>query len=267
LILPEGRPAIMGILNVTPDSFSDGGSYRSVGDAVDAALRMVDDGADLIDIGGESTRPGASPVSLEEEMQRVLPVVEALANHDMFLSVDTRKAELAWRAVQAGAFMINDVGGLRDPEMLQVCVDSGNHACIMHMQGTPETMQDDPVYGDVVGEVRSFLVTQCEMAKSAGIPASRIWIDPGIGFGKTIRHNLDLLRDLDVLVELGYPVLIGVSRKGFIGKLLGGSPAEDRLEGTLAAQAWAQMKGGRVLRVHDVRAARRASEVLAAVMG
>lgn len=267
MILPAGRPAIMGILNMTPDSFSDGGLYAGAQPAVEAGLRMVEDGADLIDVGGESTRPGAEPVSFEEELARVLPVVSGLAQQGVPVSIDTMKPDVARACLDAGAFLVNDVTGLRSAEMIQVCASAGCFVCIMHMRGEPRTMQQDPHYADVVSEVKDFLVSRAEEAMGQGIDREKIWIDPGIGFGKKLEHNLELLRGLPVLAVTGYPILVGASRKSFIGKVLGGLGVEDRLEGTLAVQAWAQLHGARVLRVHDVKAARRNCEMIAALSG
>jgi dihydropteroate synthase len=255
----------MGILNVTPDSFSDGGRSLSAEDAVDAALRMMDEGADLIDVGGESTRPGAEPVSVDEETRRTAPVVEQLASRGIPVSIDTMKSVVAEKALDAGAFLVNDVSGLRDPEMVDLVQARGCHVCVMHMQGDPRTMQANPRYADVVGEVRDYLVHAAGMLK---LPMEQIWIDPGIGFGKSSRHNLTILNHLDRLIETGYPVLIGVSRKSFIGKVLGGEeplPPHDRLEGTHAVQVLAQLRGVRIIRAHDVRASRRAMDMLRAI--
>lgn len=250
----------MGILNVTPDSFSDGGVHFSFQDAVDAAERMVEEGADIIDVGGESTRPGSEGVALDEELRRTIPVVEALAAKGIAVSIDTLKPVVAARALEVGASVVNDVSGLRDPLMMELVKESGCTVCIMHMQGEPRTMQQNPTYGDVVTEVRDYLVGQ-----ASALEKERVWLDPGIGFGKTVEHNLALLNGLDVLVETGYPVLIGVSRKSFLGKLLGGLPADERLEGTLAAQVVAQMKGAKIIRAHDVKEARRAIEITKAI--
>jgi dihydropteroate synthase len=259
----------MGILNVTPDSFSDGGQHFGFQTAVDAARQMVDDGAHVIDVGGESTRPGADPVSEDEETRRVVPVVEALAAAGITVSVDTMKASVARRALGAGAAIVNDVTALSDPEMAQVCADAGCTVCLMHMQGTPRTMQANPHYEDVVEEVRSFLVERAAFAQGHGIAADKIWIDPGIGFGKTVDHNLELLRNIPRLADTGYPVLIGVSRKSFIGRILGGAvplPVEDRLEGTLAVQGYAQLQGAKIIRAHDVKAAGRTVRMIQALV-
>lgn len=268
--LPHNRPALMGVLNVTPDSFSDGGLFTDPRAAIDHAYQMVDQGADLIDVGGESTRPGAEPVDADQELRRVAPVIERLAADGLAVSIDTSKASVALRALELGAKVVNDVTALADPEMAEVCASHGCFVCLMHMQGTPRTMQHDPRYDDVVMEVRSALLDWAAWAQSKGIAAERIWIDPGIGFGKSVEHNLSLLRRLDLLVSTGYPVLVGVSRKTFIGRLLGTTgdplPTSDRLEGTLAAQVLAQAAGVRIIRAHDVLSARRAIDLAAAVL-
>lgn len=268
--LPSGRPAIMGILNVTPDSFSDGGLYLDPKAAIEHGLRMAEEGADWIDVGGESTRPGADEVPAGEELRRVLPVVERLARAGLRISIDTTKPEVAEQALAAGATAVNDVSGLRDPDMIELCSRTGCFVCIMHMQGTPRTMQAHPVYGDVVRDVAEYLYHAATLAEAAGVQRERIWLDPGIGFGKTTVHNLELLRRLDEIVRLGYPVLIGVSRKSFLGKIIGTeavpAPPDDRLEATLAAQTLAQARGARILRTHDVAAARRASLAAQAIL-
>jgi len=253
---------VMGILNVTPDSFHDGGRFPGVGDAVESALRMEADGADLIDLGGESSRPGAAPVGVQEELDRVLPVLEGLrARSDIPISIDTTKAEVARRAIAAGACMVNDITALQgDEEMAGVIAASSAFAVLMHMRGTPQTMQADPVYEDVVGEVSDFLSERREAAIQAGIRADRIWMDPGIGFGKHLEHNLELLRHIDRLAHLGSPVLIGLSRKSFIGRILDLS-TDERLEGTIAANAIAVARGADVIRVHDVREGRRTADI------
>jgi dihydropteroate synthase len=223
----------------------------------------------LIDIGGESTGPGAEPVAEEEEIRRVVPVIETLAVRSVPISIDTMKPSVARAALKAGAVVVNDVGGLRDPETIGVCAEAGCTVCAMHMPGSPRTMQDSPRYADVVEDVLAFLLDVVGRAEKGGIARQRIWIDPGIGFGKTVQHNLTLLRELGRFVDTGYPVLVGVSRKSFIGKLLGSKeaplPVEDRLEGTLAAQAWAQIWGARVIRAHDVKAARRVIDTVAGI--
>lgn len=265
--LPVGRPALMGVLNVTPDSFSDGGQHFSPEAALDRAHRMMEDGADLIDVGGESTRPGAEPVSAEEERRRVLPVVEVLVREGVPVSIDTSKAVVAAACLDVGAVVVNDVTAFGDLAMAGVCSGAGCSVCLMHMQGEPRTMQASPHYNDVVQDVGAFLQVRAQFAASNGISPDRIWVDPGIGFGKTLEHNLTLLRNLDALVALGHPVLIGVSRKSFIGKLLDGVPVDQRLEGSLAAQVWAQAKGAKIIRTHDVLEAKRAAMVAQAILG
>jgi dihydropteroate synthase len=267
--LPSNRPALMGILNVTPDSFSDGGEHNTTQSAIDWGLKMIEDGADLIDVGGESTRPGADEVTIEEELRRVIPVVETLSHKGIAVSIDTMKPEVAREALDAGAFLVNDVGGLRDDRMMQLCIQRRCVVCIMHMQGVPRTMQSEPVYSDVVNEVSAFLKQKAELLLNSGIPLEGIWIDPGFGFGKTVEHNLELIRRLDEIAALGFPVLVGVSRKSFIGKVLGSEenplPVEERREGTLAVQAVAQLKGARIIRAHDVKESRRVIDVISRV--
>ncbi len=268
--LPNERPALMGILNVTPDSFSDGGRYLAFADAVAAGEQMFADGADLVDVGGESTRPGAAPVPLGEELMRTIPVIEALADRGIPTSIDTMKPAVAKAALKAGAFLVNDVSGLRDEAMMAVVMEHKCSVCVMHMQGEPRTMQANPTYGDVVREVRDYLADKADTLRKNGLEREHIWIDPGVGFGKTVAHNLRLLNELETLVETGFPVLIGVSRKSFIGKIAGTekapAPMEERYEGTLAAQVAAQMKGCRIIRTHDVAGARRAIDLIAAVL-
>lgn len=265
--LPKWRPALMGVLNVTPDSFSDGGLHFDRKAAIRAGQRMAAEGADIIDVGGESTRPGATPVPEEEELARVLPVTEELASHGVVVSIDTRKAAVAARALAAGAAIVNDVMGLRDPAMRQVCAEADCTVCVMHMQGEPQTMQNSPTYGDVVAEVKGFLLDQAAAAEAGGIAKARIWIDPGIGFGKTVNHNLELLRHLDALTDTDYPVLLGASRKSFLSKIAHAERVEDRLAATLAVQSFAQIRGVRILRAHDVREARQGIDALAAITG
>lgn len=267
--LPADRPAIMGILNVTPDSFSDGGLYASAEAAVERGLELWDEGADLIDVGGESTRPGAAEISIDEELRRVIPVIKTLAEEGIPVSIDTYKPEVAMRAVRAGATVVNDVTGLRDPEMIDVLLKTSARVCIMHMQGTPRTMQERPRYKNVRVDVREYLIHAAMLAEDKGVARNRIWIDPGIGFGKTLAHNLALLAHLEEFVRTGYPVLLGVSRKSFIGKVLGTEaepvPVGDRQEGTLAIESLAAIRGVRILRTHDVRATKRVIEILAAI--
>lgn len=245
--------SVMGILNVTPDSFSDGGRFADAATAVEAGLAMRRDGADWVDVGGESTRPGAAPTSPEEELRRVLPVVEALAGQGVAVSIDTRKASVARAALAAGARRVNDVSALADPQMAPAVAAAGASVILMHMQGTPETMQQDPQYGDVVGEVSAFLRAAAKKALSAGVAADRILVDPGIGFGKRLEHNLELLRRLAELRSLGYPIVVGTSRKRFLGEILG-RPVDGRLFGTAGSVAAAVLRGADVVRVHDVAA-------------
>jgi len=246
-------PRVMGVVNVTPDSFFDGGRFFDRGRALDHARALRADGADVIDIGGESTRPGAHPVSTAEELARILPLVDALASEGVLVSVDTMKPEVMREAVAAGAAIVNDVRALRESRALAAVAATGAGVCLMHMQGEPRTMQADPVYGDVVREVREFLVERATACVAAGIARERIAIDPGIGFGKTVAHNLALLRQLGDLAATGYPVLVGVSRKSTIGALTG-QAAPDRLAGSVAAALAAVARGARIVRAHDVRA-------------
>jgi dihydropteroate synthase len=247
------RPSVMGVLNVTPDSFSDGGVHFWTGDAVAAGRRMVAEGAALVDVGGESTRPGAEPVSVEEELGRIVPVLEGLAG--LAVSVDTAKAEVARVALELGAVLVNDVTALRaDPDLAGVVADCGAYLCLMHMQGEPRTMQADPRYADVVAEVVAFLEERLRFAVDAGIEEERICLDPGIGFGKTVEHNLELLRRLDAIAALGRPVLVGISRKSTLGRLLGDPDARTgSTAASVAAAVLAFERGASILRVHDVR--------------
>jgi dihydropteroate synthase len=258
-------PAVMGVINVTPDSFSDGGTYLHVEPAVTAAWGMLDAGAAIVDVGGESTRPGSEGVSVEEELARVEPVIADLDGAPV--SIDTSKAAVAAAALDAGAEIVNDVTALRgDPEMAALCAERGCGVVLMHMLGTPRTMQDDPRYDDVVAEVKAFLAERLAAAVAAGVPEEGIWLDPGIGFGKTLAHNAELLRRLGELRELGRPLVVGTSRKSFIGRL-DGSPAGERLGGTIASSLLAAANGAEVLRVHDVAAVRQALAVAAAILG
>lgn len=257
------RPLIMGVVNVTPDSFSDGGHFLRHEAAVAHARRLIDEGADLLDIGGESTRPGAPPVSLDEERRRVLPVLEALTGLGVPLSVDTQKPELMREAAAAGAAMVNDVNGFEAPGAFATVADSACAICIMHKQGTPQTMQQAPQYGDVVAEVGAYLRSRVEAAQTAGIARERIVVDPGFGFGKTLEHNLALLRGQAQLVP-GLPLLAGLSRKTMIGTLTGRAVG-DRVFGSVAAALIAAQHGAAILRVHDVAATRDALVVWQAV--
>jgi dihydropteroate synthase len=257
----------MGIVNVTPDSFSDGGEFLDAERAIARGRELADEGADLLDVGGESTRPGAEAVSADEELARVGPVVEALAGEGGApVSIDTSKAAVAAAALDAGAAIVNDVTALRgDGEMAALCADRGCELVLMHMLGDPRTMQEDPRYDDVVDEVRAFLAERIEAATAAGVAEERIWIDPGIGFGKTVAHNLELHRRLGELRELGRPIVFGSSRKSFIGKLTG-APVDRRLGGTIASNVIAYANGADVLRVHDVGPMREALIVAGAIL-
>ncbi|MFH1502566.1 MAG: dihydropteroate synthase [Candidatus Eisenbacteria bacterium] len=259
------RVHVMGILNVTPDSFSDGGRYMQPSEAVEAALGMISDGADIIDVGGESSRPGSEPVSEETELGRVIPIIEAIAGEwDGPISIDTYRASVADRALGAGAAIVNDITALRgDAAMASTVARHGAGCVLMHMLGRPSDMQRDPSYDDVMGEIALFLEQAILSAESAGVEGDRIAIDPGIGFGKTSGHNLAILRHLPELAVLGKPVLVGPSRKAFIGKVLD-LPVEDRLEGTLATAAYAVAQGARILRVHDVAPVLRAARMVEA---
>lgn len=259
------RPVVMGILNVTPDSFSDGARFTDPDIAVDHALRLHDEGADLIDVGAESTRPGATPVDVEEEWHRLSGAIEPLARHGVTVSIDTMKGEVARRALDAGAAIVNDVSALRvSPEIADLCARSGAGLVLMHMRGEPRTMQEDTRYDDLVGEVSAWLTGRADAARDAGCDPRQIVIDPGIGFGKSADGNLELLARTGDFTRLGYPVLVGPSRKSFIGDTLGLSVAE-RLEGTLAACLAAFERGARIFRVHEAGAARRALDMAEAI--
>ncbi|MBI3044455.1 MAG: dihydropteroate synthase [Betaproteobacteria bacterium] len=253
--LDLSRPLIMGVVNVTPDSFSDGGLFGETARAVAHARRLIGEGADILDIGGESTRPGSAPVNLEEERSRVLPVLEALADCGVPVSVDTRKPELMRDAIAAGAAMVNDVTALSAPGALEAVAASPVAVCLMHMQGNPGTMQVDPSYRDVVREVRDYLVRRVAVAEAAGIARDRIAVDPGFGFGKTLEHNLALLRSLAAFGSLGAALVAGLSRKAMLGKLTGREP-RDRVYGSVAAALLAVQNGAHIVRVHDVAATR-----------
>jgi len=253
------RPRIMGVVNVTPDSFSDGGDFLDADAAIEHGLRLIEEGADLIDVGGESTRPGAAPVLVEEELRRVIPVVEALVAAGALVSIDTSKAHVAARAIDAGAIVVNDITALGDPDMAGVVSKHQVGLVLMHMQGSPQTMQVEPSYSDVVGEVSGFLIERAAAAEAAGVERTSIAIDPGIGFGKTVDHNLVLLRDLGVLADLGYPLLVGTSRKSFLGKVTGATALEDRDLASAVSVALAIERGADIVRVHNVSRCREAA--------
>jgi dihydropteroate synthase len=280
MVFEMGRPfRLMGIVNVTPDSFSDGGLFLDTGAAVEHGRRLAGEGAEILDVGGESTRPGAAPVGEQEELRRVIPAIEGLAEKSMparpQISIDTSKAAVARAALAAGAGLVNDVSALRaDPGMAEVVAESGAECCLMHMLGEPRTMQRDPRYDDVVDDVRAFLEERLRFAVDAGIKEERVLLDPGIGFGKTSQHNLELLRRLGELSALGRPLVVGTSRKSFLGRLIAdaqGAQApvgvEQRLPGTLATSVLALERGASVFRVHDVGPARAALAVAAATLG
>lgn len=256
--LDLSRPRVMGILNVTPDSFSDGGLFDSVAQAVEHATHMVEEGAAIIDVGGESTRPGAAEVPVDEELRRVIPVIDALHDSlDVPVSIDTRKPEVMQAAVAAGAGLINDVTALQTPGAVKLAAQLGVPVCLMHMQGTPESMQEQPSYADVVTEVKGFLLERAEACMQHGIDRNNILLDPGFGFGKTTTHNLQLLQHLEQLVAAGFPVLVGLSRKSMIGQVLG-LPVDQRLSAGLALAVLAAWQGAAIVRCHDVRQTREA---------
>jgi dihydropteroate synthase len=268
-LTPGPGPVVVGILNITPDSFSDGGEFLDPGAAAEHAATMLDEGADILDVGGESTRPGSDPVSQEEEIQRVIPVLERILSvrPEAVISVDTYRSVTATAALEAGASLVNDVTALRgDPRIASVIQEAACPVILMHMQGEPKTMQKQPHYEDVVREVRDFLAERAEYAVAAGIRPENVILDPGIGFGKNLDHNLDLLRNLDAIVDLGFPVLIGASRKSFMEKITGVQEARDRVSGTVATTVLAYERGATFFRVHDVRANREALAVAEAVL-
>lgn len=264
--LSLARPLVMGIVNVTPDSFSDGGQHALTAAAVEHALQLRDEGADILDIGGESTRPGALPVSVDEELRRVVPVFEALRCQDVPLSADTCKPEVMRAAIAAGVSMINDITALQSPEALEAVAAANVAVCLMHKQGEPQTMQSDPRYQDVVAEVIGFLRARAAAAEAAGIAPERLVVDPGFGFGKTLEHNILLLRRLDRLAAVGLPVLAGLSRKSMLGMMTDLAVGE-RLAPSMAAAVLAVMKGARIVRVHDVKATVQALQIVHAVEG
>lgn len=264
----SARGWIMGVLNVTPDSFSDGGKFADTAQAIRHGLQMAAEGAAILDVGGESTRPGATPVAVEEELRRVLPVIEALrANTGVLISVDTMKPTVAEAALEAGADIINDITGLQDPSMATVAARTGAGVIVMHMQGTPGTMQQAPHYENVVAEVRAFFEQQIRTLEEAGVAAEQIALDPGIGFGKTLEHNLKLLRALPALRVAQHPLVLGVSRKSSIGKLIGDSRMESRAWPTVALTSWLRESGAEVIRVHDVKPNAEAMRMTEAIMG
>jgi len=260
------RPLVMGILNATPDSFSDGGRYADPQDALEHGRALAAAGADIIDVGGESTRPGSDEVPVDVELMRVLPIVAALARElAVPVSVDTRHAEVAAACLGAGASVVNDVSGFRDPAMVEAVAASDAGVVIMHMLGEPKTMQAEPAYGDVVGEVTAYLAGQAAMLETAGIARDRIALDPGLGFGKTTGHNLELMRRLPELSSLGHPVLVGASRKRFIGEISGQDRPEMRVSGSVAAAVWAVLHGADIVRVHDVAETVQALRIVTAI--
>jgi dihydropteroate synthase len=257
----------MGVVNVTPDSFSDGGLFLEEDAAVEHGERLASEGAGILDVGGESTRPGADPVPEDEELRRVRPVVERLAGAGHRVSIDTAKLGVARAAIDAGATIVNDVSAFRHaPELARLVAERGTQCCLMHMLGEPRTMQQNPRYDDVVTEVKAFLEERLAFAVAEGVPEENVWLDPGIGFGKTVEHNLELLRRLDEIVAVGRPVVIGTSRKSFLGKLSGGRPEGERLPGTIATNVLALERGASVFRVHDVAQVADALRVAAATV-
>jgi dihydropteroate synthase len=257
---------VMGIVNVTPDSFSDGGRFLDPDAAIAHGLELVAEGASILDIGGESTRPGAEPVTADEEIRRVVPVIEAVRDIGAAISIDTTKAAVARAALDTGATIVNDVAAFRfDPEIAAVAADAGATCVLMHMLGEPRTMQDDPRYDEVVSDVKAFLEERLAYAVGQGVPEDRVWLDPGIGFGKTLEHNLELIARLDEIVAIGRPVVFGASRKSFLGKLTG-RQVDERLAGTIASNIIAYERGARVFRVHDVAATVDALQVASATV-
>ena len=263
--LDLSQPRVMGIVNVTPDSFSDGGKFNTTEKAIEHALQLVDEGADILDIGGESTRPGATPVPLEEELNRVIPVIEGLRHVGVPLSIDTYKPQVMQAAIAAGADIVNDVCALREPQALEIVAASQAGVCLMHMQGRPQTMQANPEYDDVVKAVKDFLAERLMAAEHAGIDRSRIVLDPGFGFGKRTAHNLSLLNHLNDIQALGLPLLIGLSRKSVLGQVVGLS-VDERLHASIAASVISVMKGASIVRVHDVKPTVDALKIVEAVL-
>ena len=265
--LPLDRPLIMGIVNVTPDSFFDGGRHASPSAGIEHALRLLEEGADILDVGGESSRPGALSVSVDEELRRVLPVVEAMRGRDVPVSVDTCKAEVMRAVIASGAAMINDIDALQNEGALAAVASSDVAVCLMHKQGAPQTMQLAPRYDDVVAEVMAFLEARVAAAEAAGICRARLVIDPGFGFGKTLEHNIDLLRHLNRFRTLGVPLLAGLSRKAMLGRIAGLEAADERIYASIAAAILAVQKGAKIVRVHDVKATREALQVVNIIEG
>ena len=263
--LDLSQPRVMGIVNVTPDSFSDGGKFNTTEKAIEHALQLVEEGADILDIGGESTRPGATPVPLDEELKRVIPVIEGLRDVGVPLSIDTYKPQVMQAAITAGADIVNDVFALREPQALEIVAASQAGVCLMHMQGHPQTMQADPQYDNVVSEVKDFLKARLNAAEQAGIDRSRIVLDPGFGFGKRTAHNLTLLNHLNDIQALGLPLLIGLSRKSVLGQVVGSS-VDERVHASIAASVVSVMKGANIVRVHDVKPTIDALKIVQAVM-
>ena len=262
--LPIASPLVMGVVNVTPDSFSDGGKFLSASAAIDHAQQLIEEGADILDIGGESSRPGAEPVGIDEELRRVLPIIEAMRGKSIPISIDTMKPEVMQAAIQAGASMVNDVNALRADAAMEICAHSNVGVCLLHMQGAPRTMQLEPHYTDVVAEVKGFLLDRAQACERAGISKQRIVIDPGFGFGKNREHNLTLLRRLKDFRETGYTLLAGLSRKSVLGKITG-QETLSRVPASIAAALLAVQNGAHIVRVHDVRATKDALAILHAV--
>ncbi len=261
-----GSPQIMGIVNVTPDSFSDGGQYNDVDRAIAHGVQLLKEGADILDIGGESTRPNAEIVSVEQEIERVIPVIEGLRKRAQNISIDTRNAKTMRAAIDAGANMINDVSALsHDPQSLSVAAQSGLSVCLMHMQGSPQDMQDRPTYENVIDDIMAYFEARLKICAANGITQDHIILDPGIGFGKTLDHNLSIIKHIDQFKRFGCPVLLGTSRKSFIGKVSSEASAQDRLAGSLASALYAVQKGADIVRIHDVKETRQAIDINQAI--
>ncbi len=264
--LPLNQPRLMGVVNVTPDSFSDGGDFLDAAIAIQHGLKLSDDGADILDVGGESTRPGSAPISIDEELARVIPVIEGLAGEGKLISIDTRHAEVMRQAISAGAKIVNDVTALTgDPDSMTVCADTGVNVVIMHMQGEPQTMQNNPTYDDAASDIMTYLRERVAMMEAAGIAHHKIAVDPGIGFGKNLDHNLRVLSELGDYADINLPVLLGVSRKSFITKIDRDVPPKDRVGGSISAAIAGYARGVRLFRVHDVAETRQALAVWDAI--